>query len=158
AELLASCPDLRIVVTSREPLHLLWEHLLPVPPLALPSSSRRTTLAHLERVASVALFLERARAIEPRFALTAENAPAVAESCVRPDGLPRAIELAAARIRVRPPATMLARLQHCLPLLRSSAPDRPSRHRTLRAAIDWSYDLLPRAERAVFRRLGVFVG
>src|SRR5262249_3459930 len=77
AELLASCPDLKIVVTSREPLHLLWEHLLPVPPLALPPASRPTTPAHLERVASVALFVERARAIDPTFALTPENAPAL---------------------------------------------------------------------------------
>lgn len=157
-ELLGACPELRVLATSREPLRLRWEQVFPVPELGLPDLEALPEPALLAEVSSVALFVARARAIQPRFELNEENAPAVAELCVRLDGLPLAIELAAARIDVLPPTALLARLGQRLDLLVSSGRDQPARHRTLRAAIAWSYDLLDPAEQRLFRCLGAFVG
>jgi predicted ATPase/DNA-binding CsgD family transcriptional regulator len=158
AELLAACPALKLLVTSREPLHLSWEHEYPVPPLGLPDLRCLPAAGVLTDCPAVALFLERARVVNPSFVLTAGNAAVVAELCVRLDGLPLAIELAAARSKVLPPQAILARLQQRLDLLASSVRDRPRRHHTLRAALDWSYELLGLPEQALFRALAVFVG
>ena len=157
-DLLTACPGLTVLVTSRERLRLRWERTLPVLPLALPDLGRPLDRDALARVPAVALFLQRARAVEPGFALTPENAAAVAALCARLDGLPLGIELAAARANILTPAEMLARMERRLPLLRQRAPDLPGRHQTLQAAIGWSYDLLPAEEQALFRRLGIFVG
>jgi predicted ATPase/transcriptional regulator with XRE-family HTH domain len=158
ADLLAACPGLTVLATSREPLRLRWEHRIPVPPLSVPDPDAPPDPERLARVASVRLFVERARAATPAFALDAGNAAAVAAICTRLDGLPLAIELAAARVSELPPLAMLARLERSLRVLRWEANDLPARHRTLQAAIDWSHDLLPVAERALFRRLAVFAG
>jgi predicted ATPase/class 3 adenylate cyclase len=157
-ELLGVSPKLKILATSRAPLELRGEHELPVPPLALPDPRRLPSIAALSQYAAVALFVARAVAIRPDFAVTNDNAPAVAEICVRLDGLPLAIELAAARIRLLSPQAMLARLERRLPLLTGGARDLPARQQTLRGAIAWSYDLLDEGERALFRRLAIFVG
>ena len=158
AELLTTCPNLTLMVTSREPLHLRAEQVFQVAPLALPALHPFPSLPDLARVASVALFVERARAISSEFVLTAEDAPAVAEICVRLDGLPLAIEQAAARISLLSPQMIRDRLVRPLSLLRWAARDVPERQQTLRGAIGWSYDLLDEGERALFRRLSVFVG
>ncbi|HEX6605488.1 MAG TPA: tetratricopeptide repeat protein [Chloroflexia bacterium] len=158
AEWLAACPGLKALVTSREALSVRGEQQFAVPPLALPDTARRADPAALAQVAAVALFVERAQAVQPAFALTEENAPAVAALCVRLDGLPLAIELAAARSKLLPPAAILARLESRLGLLTGGPRDLPARQQTLRAAIAWSYDLLDPAERAFFARLGIFVG
>ena len=160
--LLESCPGLSVLVTSRLALHLRGEHEFPVPPLTLPEpdadATDQTRLDELGEFSAVALFVARARAARPSFALTAENAPAVVEICRRLDGLPLAIELAAVRCKVLSPRAMLGRLDHRLRLLTDGARDAPERQRTLRAAIAWSADLLTPRERVLFRRLGVFVG
>jgi predicted ATPase/serine/threonine protein kinase len=158
AELLAMGSNLKILVTSRAPLHVYGEHEFPVPPLALPVSKSRPALELLRQYPAVALFVQRAVAAKPGFALTQENAAAVIEICVRLDGLPLAIELAAARIKVLSPSSMLTRLSSRLQLLTGGARDLPERQQTLRAAMDWSYDLLNAAEQKLFRRLSVFVG
>jgi predicted ATPase len=158
AELLAACPGLKVLVTSLAPLHLRGEHEFPVPPLALPDLRRLPPVETLSQYAAVALFIQRVLAVRPDFAVTNENAPAVAEICHRLDGLPLAIELAAARVRLLPPQAMLAHLDRRLPLLTGGARDLPARQQTLRRAIDWSYDLLAEAEQALFRRLAAFVG
>jgi len=157
-DLLTTCQDLRIVVTSREPLRLRGEREYAVPPLALPGDPHRAAPETLSQYASVALFLERAVAIRSDFAMTPETAPAVAEICTRLDGLPLAIELAAARVRLLTPRAMAQRLEHRLPLLTGGARDLPARQQTLRSSIAWSHDLLDNAERRLFRRLAVFVG
>jgi non-specific serine/threonine protein kinase len=157
-ELLGRCPTLKVLVTSRAPLRLRCEHAFPVRPLELPNLRRLPALEALPSYAAVGLFLERAQAAQPDFVLGAENAEAVAEICVRLDGLPLAIELAAARTRVLPPGALRTWLGQRLALLTTGASDLPARHQTLRAAIDWSYDLLPVEEQALFRRLAVFVG
>jgi len=156
--LLQSAPGLRFLVTSRELLHLRVEQTLPVPPLALPDPAHLPPLESLAEVQSVALFLQRAQKINPGFRLTDENARAVAELCVRLDGLPLAIELAAARTRLLSPQMLLERLEQRLSLLRWEAQDLPVRQHTLRSAIAWSYDLLAEDEQVLFRRLGIFVG
>ncbi len=156
--LLRACPGLRILVSSRAALQLRGEHEYPVPPLALPDMARPVTPEALSQYGAVALFVERATAIKPDFAVTNANAQAVAEICVRLDGLPLAIELAAARIRLLSPGAMLPRLGHGLSLLTGGRRDLPARQQTLRGAIAWSYDLLSEAERRLFRQLGVFVG
>ena len=158
--LLAGAPGLTILATSREPLRLRWERTLPLGPLALPDPEPRhlPPPPELARVPAVALFLERARAVRPDFALTPENAAAVAQLVVRLDGLPLAIELAAARAALLGPATLLARLERHLPLPGTGGFDAPERHRTLQAAIGWSHDLLTPAEQALFRRLAPFAG
>lgn len=158
AELLAMNPYLKILVTSRAALHVYGEHEFPVPPLALPDSRSMPSVEVLSQYAAVALFVQRAVAAKPDFELNQQNAPAVIEICARLDGLPLAIELAAARVKVLSPSSMRARLASRLQLLTGGARDLPQRQQTLRAAIDWSYDLLSAAEQKLFRRLSVFVG
>lgn len=157
-ELASAAPGVKVLVTSRVPLRITGENEYPVPPLALPDTARLPAPAELTRCEAVRLFLERATAIKPGFRLTAENSAAIAEICVRLDGLPLAIELAAARIRLLTPQAMLARLQNRLKLLTSGARDASDRQRTLRGAINWSYELLSPPERQLFRRLAVFTG
>jgi predicted ATPase/DNA-binding NarL/FixJ family response regulator len=157
AELLAACPGLKVLVTSRAALHLRSEHEFPVPPLGLPELSRLPDLEALSATPAVTFFIERARAVRPDFALSHDNARAVAEICTRLDGLPLGIELAAARSKVLPAEAMLARLQKRLDLSTRDGADLPARHHTLRAAIGWSYDLLDTGEQALFRRLAPFV-
>jgi predicted ATPase/serine/threonine protein kinase len=159
AELLTITPKLKILVTSRAPLHIYGEHEFPVPSLAVPPDLRSTiSLQALSKNPAIALFLERAAAVKPSFRLTDENAVAVATICTRLDGLPLAIELAAARIKLLSPSAMQARLESSLQLLTGGAKDLPLRQQTLRGTIDWSYGLLSEAEQALFRRLSAFVG
>jgi predicted ATPase/class 3 adenylate cyclase len=158
AELLASCPRLKVLVTSRAALHLRGEHEFPVPPLALPNLRPLPPVEALSQYAAVELFIQRALAVKPDFRLTNENAPAVAEICHRLDGLPLAIELATARIKLFPPQALLGRLGNRLKLLTGGARDLPTRQQTLRNSIAWSYDLLDPEEQKLFRRLSVFVG
>ncbi|MCD6059681.1 MAG: hypothetical protein K0Q89_3211, partial [Thermomicrobiales bacterium] len=150
AALLAACPRLAILVTSREPLRIGAEQEFPVLPLGLPQAAHTPALEDLAQVPAVALFVSRATAIDPTFALTADNAAAIAEICRRLDGLPLAIELAAARIRLFPPRALLARLEQRLPLLTGGARDLPARQQTMRNTLAWSYDLLDDAEQAQF--------
>jgi predicted ATPase/tetratricopeptide (TPR) repeat protein len=157
-ELLEHCPQLRLLVTSRVVLHLSWESIFEVQPLAVPDPGSRIDLQALSRYEGVALFIERARAADPAFAVTGQDASAVAEICCRLDGLPLAIELAAARLRVLPPQALLGRLSNRLTFLTGGARDRPTRQQTLRAAIDWSYSLLDDSEQRLFARLAVFAG
>jgi predicted ATPase len=158
ATLLAACPNLSILATSREPLHIRAEREIAVAPLPVPDPGRPLPLTDLERVPAMALFVERAQAASAGFVLTAENAPAVAGICQRLDGLPLAIELAAARIKALPPAALLARLEQRLPLLTGGGRDLPARQRTMRDAIAWSYDLLSAEHQPLFRFLAVFSG
>ena len=157
-DLLEASSVLKVLVTSREALRVYGEHEFPVPPLALPEFRRMESPETLLRNAAVALFAQRAAAVKPDFALTADNAHAVAEICSRVDGLPLAIELAAARVKMLPPHAMLARLQSRLQLLTAGARDLPQRQQTLRRTIDWSYDLLNESEQKLLTRLGVFAG
>jgi predicted ATPase len=156
--LLESSGALKVLVTSRAALRVYGEHEFPVPPLALPELRHAQSPEALLRNPAVALFAQRAAAVKPDFAVTADNAPAVAEICSRVDGLPLAIELAAARVKMLAPQAMLARLQSRLQLLTAGARDLPERHQTLRSTIDWSYGLLSEAEQKLLRRLGVFLG
>jgi len=156
AELLAVGPNLKIVVTSRAALHVYGEHELPVPPLAIPDPASLPEPEVVSQYPAVALFVQRAAAVRPDFELSRENVSAVIEICNRLDGLPLAIELAAARVKVLSPSSMRTRLKNRLQLLTGGARDMPQRQQTLRAAIDWSYDLLPPAEQKLFRRLSVF--
>jgi len=157
-DLLTSCPHLRVLVTSRAALHLSGEHEFAVSPLAIPDLAQLPVLADLVHVATVRLFVERAQAVKADFQLTEANAHTIAEICVHLDGLPLALELAAARIKLLPPQALLKRLSHRLDLLTSGAHDLPSRQQTLRNTIQWSYDLLSPQEQVFFRRLSVFVG
>ncbi len=157
AELLSACDELRVLATSRTPLRLPGEHEYPVPPLPVPDANDAGPEAAL-RSEAVQLFVERARSVRPDFRLTAANTAAVAAICRRLDGMPLAIELAAARVKLLPPAALLARLQHSLALLTGGGPSVPPRQRTLRDTIAWSYDLLSAEEQALFRRLAVFAG
>jgi predicted ATPase/serine/threonine protein kinase len=158
AELLAIGPSLKILVTSRAALHIYGEHEFPVPPLALPDFRSLPPLHVFSQYSAVALFIQRAIAVKPNFEVTQDNAAAVAEICARLDGLPLAIELAAARVKLLPPSAMRTRLANRLQLLTGGARDLPARQQTLRAAIGWSHDLLDAAERKLFRRLSVFAG
>jgi predicted ATPase len=158
AELLAMSPHLKIMVTSRAALHIYGEHEFPVPPLAMPDSLAMPTVEALAQCPAVVLFVQRAVAVKPDFELNRENAAAVLEICTRLDGLPLAIELASARVKVLSPSSMVTRLASRLQLLTGGARDRPQRQQTLRGAIDWSYDLLSAAEQKLFRRLSAFVG
>jgi predicted ATPase/class 3 adenylate cyclase len=158
AELLAAAPNLSVLVTSRSPLHVYGEHEFPVPPMNVPDPSRLPPLAALSQYESVALFVDRARAAVPSFEVTNENAPAVAEVCFRLDGLPLAIELAAARIKLLTPQQMLDRLGQSLALLAGGSRDLPARQQTLRGAIEWSYDLLDDGDRRIFAVFALFVG
>jgi predicted ATPase/class 3 adenylate cyclase/DNA-binding CsgD family transcriptional regulator len=157
AALLTACPQLKVLVTSREVLHVRAEHEFPVPPLAVPDPNHLPDLAMLSHHAAVALFLQQAQAVKPDFQLTDANARAIAELCVRLDGLPLAIELAAARMKLFPPRALLARLGQRLSVLTSASRDVPARQQTLRNTIAWSYNLLDATEQQLFRRLSVFV-
>jgi predicted ATPase/DNA-binding SARP family transcriptional activator len=158
AELLAAAPALTLLVTSRERLHLQAEHEYPVEPLPLPDPDRPPDLDALANVDAVTLFLERARAAKSDFDLTQENAPAVTEICVRLDGLPLALELAASRLKLLSPEAMLGRLEHGLELLTGGPRDLPARQQTLKATIEWSYELLTADEKRLFSHMAVFVG
>jgi predicted ATPase/transcriptional regulator with XRE-family HTH domain len=158
ADLLAACVGLTMLATSRQPLRLRAEREYAVAPLALPDLERLPSTDDLVRIPAVDLFVRRAEAARPSFALTAENAPTVAEIAVRLDGLPLAIELAAARVKVLSPPALVARLERRLPLLTGGARDLPARQQTLRATLDWSHDLLTPDEQTLFRRLAVFAG
>jgi non-specific serine/threonine protein kinase len=157
-DLLSASPGLKAMVTSREVLHVYGEQEYPVPPLALPDLDRIAPLDLLSQYEAVELFVQRARAVKPDFAITAENAPAVAEICVRLDGLPLAIELAAARVRLLTPLDLSARLENRFTVLMGGMRDLPLRHQMLHTTIDWSYDLLDEDERMLFARLAVFQG
>lgn len=157
-QLLQVAPRLKLMVTSRAALRLTGEQEYPILPLAIPDLHRLPDLPVLSQYDAVALFIARSQAVRPDFAVTSANAPAVAEICVRLDGLPLAIELAAARSRVLSPQAMLGQLEHRLHLLVGGARDLPARHRTLRAAINWSYALLTPGERRLFRQVAVFAG
>lgn len=172
SDVLTACPSVKIIATSRATLQLRWEHRFAVPPLALPDPQRVPTPSSLARTPAVSLFVDRARAVEPAFVLTPEHASALAELCVRLDGLPLAIELAARQVRSVPPDQILER---CIRALRGPRPqaadglaasrtraggplDLPARQRTLDAVIAWSYDLLTSPEQAAFRCISVFEG
>jgi len=157
AELLSASPRLKILVTTRAVLHLRGEQEFPVPPLTVPSLDFASSTEALALYSAVALFVERALAVKPDFALTEENARAIAEICLRLDGLPLAIELAAARVKLLSPQAMLPRMEHRLKLLTGGAADLPARQQTMRSTIGWSYDLLDQCEREVFARLSVFM-
>src|SRR5437764_7769345 len=158
SDLLARCSHLKLLVTSRTVLHLAAEHEFAVPPLSLPDLNHLPDLVTLSQYEAVALFIARAQALKSDFQVSNASAPAVAEICTRLDGLPLAIELAAARIKLLPPPALLARLGQRLEVLTSSLRDAPARQQTLRKTIDWSYQLLDAGEQQLFRRLSVFVG
>jgi predicted ATPase/DNA-binding XRE family transcriptional regulator len=161
ADLLGACPDLRMLATSRSPLRTSGEQEFPVQPLAMPALDAVPPLAVVAGYPAVELFVARARAVRPDFALTDGNREAVVRICHRLDGLPLAIELAAARIKLLTPAELLARLESAsggLPMLRGGGRDVPARQQTLRDTICWSFDLLDDEQRAVFRRFAVFTG
>jgi predicted ATPase/class 3 adenylate cyclase len=157
-ELLSGVPNLKLLVTSRAALRISGEQEYPVPAMTLPDPARLPPLDALPEYEAVALFLQRARSVKPSFDLSADNAAAIAEICWRLDGLPLAIELAAARVRLFGPKEMLRRLDSTLTLLTGGARDLPARQRTLRDAIGWSYELLDEPLRAFFRRLSGFAG
>ena len=156
--LLAASPTVSILATSRAALHIRGEREFPLLPLLVPAADRLPPLDELVRVPAIALFVDLASASQPDFALFADNAAAVTAICRRLDGLPLAIELAAARIKVLPPASLLTRLEQRLPLLTGGGRDLPARQRTMRDTIAWSYELLTPEEQALFRRLAVFAG
>ncbi len=158
AELLSGAPHLKVLVTSREPLHIYGEHEYFVQPLQLPAAGEPIRMQAFSRVPSVQLFVERATAANPNFRLNLENADAVAAICQRLDGLPLAIELAASRSKWLTPHGLLTQLNDCLSLLVGGPRDWPVRQQTLQAAIHWSYALLSDAEQRLFRWLGVFQG
>src|SRR5579864_9738570 len=157
-KLLAACLRLRVLATSRERLRLSAEQEFPVPPLAMPAPADVADLSGLAANPSVALLLDRARRTNPSFDLTPANALLLATACVRLEGLPLAIELAAARLKVLTPGELVSRLDSRIEVLAGSTRDVPARQRALRSAIAWSYDLLDPRERALFRRLSVFAG
>lgn len=158
ARLLVAAPELDLLVTSRQRLRLSAEHVFEVPPLTLPDSAAGQSTEQLMQFEAVRLFVERAAASDRDFALTERNAPIIAAICTQLDGLPLAIELAAARVQSLPPSSLLEQLSQGLPVLTAGPLDQPSRQRTKRDAISWSYDLLPDDERALFRRLSIFAG
>jgi predicted ATPase/DNA-binding XRE family transcriptional regulator len=167
SELLAAAPGLKVLVTSRRPLHLSGEHEFAVPPLELPpqtaggavrGSRLQRSVAELTQYDAVRLFIERAQAVKADFTVTDENAPSIAEVCCLLDGVPLAIELAAARVRLFPPQALLAHLDKRLTFLTGGPHDLPARQQTLRNTLDWSYDLLDAGEKMLFARLSVFVG
>jgi predicted ATPase/class 3 adenylate cyclase len=158
ADLVSSCSNLKILATSRTPLRLSGEQEYPLSPLSLPGQDRLASFEEVLASPAVALFADRAAKANHRFRVTQENAPAVAEICRRLDGLPLALELAAARIRLLSPGVLLQRLDRTLDVLGQGPRDLPARHQTLRATIDWSHSLLSEAEKVLFRRLAVFSG
>ncbi len=157
-DLFQACPEISILATSRVRLRVSGEHEFPVGVLEMAGLDKDSSTEEIARRAAVRLFVTRAQAVRPEFILTPDNAQAVAEICRRVDGLPLAVELAAARIKVLPPAALLARLEPRLPMLIGGARDLPERQRTMRDAIAWSYDLLPPDEQALLRLLSVFAG
>ncbi len=157
-DLLAACSRLKLLVTSREVLHVRGEHVFEVPPLALPDPRHLPDCATLARYGAVSLFLERAQEVEPSFELTPDTAALIAEICVRLDGLPLAIELAAARLKLLPLPALLERLERRLAVLTGGPRDVPARQQTLRDTIAWSYDLLSEEEQRLFRMFSIFVG
>ena len=158
AQMLTAGSKLKVVVTSQSPLHIYGEHEFPVPPLELPDPKSMPALEALSRLPAIALFVERAQSVKHQFDLTKENAAAVATICARLDGLPLAIELAAARIKLLSASAMLDRLESRLTLLTGGARDLPARQQTLRNTVEWSYGLLNSAEQTLFRRLSIFTG
>ncbi len=158
AELLIACPKVKILVTSRAALRVQGEQEFPVPPLSLPKHAHLLASANLAQYAAVDLFVQRAQAVKPGFLFTEANAHAIAEICIRLDGLPLAIELAAARSKLLPPQALLQRLSHMLSVLTGGVQNVPARQQTLRNTITWSYNLLDAAEQRLFQRLSVFVG
>jgi predicted ATPase len=156
--LLRACPNLRILATSREAMGVAGETRLTVPPLSLPDPRRLPAVVDLVRYEAANLFVERAKAVKPEFALTERNAMCVAQICYRLDGIPLAIELAAARVRVLSVEQIAARLDDRFALLTGGGRTALARQRTLEAAMDWSYELLPGKERKLLRRLSVFAG
>jgi predicted ATPase len=154
AELLSACPNLKIIATSREPLKLRFEREYPVPSLELPAGHAEDVLS----CESARLFVDRIRDVRPDFAVTPETAPHIAAICTRLEGLPLAIELAASRMKMLTLPSLRERLRDRLGFLRGDARDREARHQTLRATIDWSYQLLDEADRILFRRVAVFAG
>ncbi|HVL65185.1 MAG TPA: AAA family ATPase [Actinomycetota bacterium] len=158
ADVLAGAPRLKVLVTSRSPLRIYGEQEYAVPTMQVAEPSTGPSYEEIAASQAALLFVERARAVDPSFMLTRENAPAVAAICARLDGLPLAIELAAARVRLFDPADLAGRLERSVSFLTSGARDLPSRQRTLRGAIAWSYDLLDEPAQAFFARLGVFAG
>jgi predicted ATPase/DNA-binding CsgD family transcriptional regulator len=156
-ELLTGCPELKLLVTSRAPLHVRGEQEFPVPPLALPDPRRLADSKALLQYGATALFLQRAQAVKPGFQVIDAYAPVIAEICARLDGLPLAIELAAARVKVLSPQALLMRLGQRLQILTGGAQDLSARQQTLRNTLKWSYDLLDESEQRLFRRLSVFV-
>jgi predicted ATPase/class 3 adenylate cyclase/Tfp pilus assembly protein PilF len=157
-ELLSGAPRLKVLATSRMPLGIYGEHEYAVPPLSVPDPKHLPDLGALSQYEAVRLFIERAGAAKASFEITSENASAIAEICARLDGLPLAIELAAARVKLLPPKVLLARLSNRLKLLTGGAKDLPARQRTLRGAIGWSHDLLEEGEKTLFARLAAFSG
>jgi len=157
-ELLAAAPQLHIIVTSRALLHVYGEHEYGVPALRLPDLRQLPPIERLTQYEAVRLFIERAQALRRDFAVTNENAPAIAEICARLEGLPLAIEMAASRSKLFPPKALLARLNKRLSLLTGGANDLPARQQTLRNTIAWSYDLLDATEQTIFTRLAIFEG
>jgi predicted ATPase len=158
-ELLTTAPGLSVLVTSRMPLRLMGEREFAVPPLALPDPKHLPAqVEQLTQYEAVQLFIERAQAVKAGFAVSSENAPAIAEICYRLDGLPLALVLAAARVKLFPPQALLRRLDDRLKFLTGGARDLPARQQTIRNTIDWSYHLLEAGEQRLFARLGVFVG
>ena len=156
--LLRACLQLKLLVTSRAVLHVSGEHAYPVPPLSLPKAKSANALVDLAESEAATLFIERAQAVNPSFAATNANALVLAEICRRLDGLPLAIELAAARSKILSPQALLSRLERRLQLLKGGPRDLPARQQTLRATIDWSYDLLDVSEQSLFARLAIFAG
>lgn len=158
AAILSATDDVRFLVTSRQPLRLRWEQEFPLQPLEVPDAEHQRSVDAVAASPAVELLVDRIRRVRPQFRLSDENVEAIGEIARRLDGLPLALELAAARLRVLQPADLLTRLEHRLDALAGASPDMPERHRTLRATISWSHDQLSTAERQVFRRLGVFAG
>ena len=157
-ELLATCPGVKIMVTSRQVLRVQGEYEYIVPPLVLPDLEHLPDPDALQQIASVALFMQRVHAKKHGFQLTKDNTSSIAEICLRLDGLPLALELAAARIKLLSPKALLSRLSHRLQVLTQGGPDLPERQQTLRSMLAWSYELLSEEEQMVFRRLSIFVG
>ncbi|HST81207.1 MAG TPA: hypothetical protein VLL08_05675, partial [Kineosporiaceae bacterium] len=157
-QLLVACAGVRVLATSREPIAVGGEVIYPVQPLPVPDRDRRADLRDLTRYESVALFVTRAQAVTPGFTLTHHNRDAVAELCRRLDGLPLAIELAVARVRVLAPQQILERVNDRFALLSRGRRDAPGRQQTLRACVEWSFDLCGKPERVLWARLSVFVG
>jgi predicted ATPase/DNA-binding XRE family transcriptional regulator len=158
AQLLAVCPQVKTLITSRVALRVRGEHEFAVPPLDTPDLARLPTLEDLTRYAAVTLFMQRAQAVKPNFEVTPALAPTIAAICTRLDGIPLALELAAARIKLLAPPALLARLDRSLTLLTDGAADLPERQQTMRRAIEWSYDLLSASEQRLFRHLATFAG